>query len=497
MRLVTYTLLVLVLVTGVAIVYAYPQEGAVTAFADACTASSDQVTTPENCAGGPDSAFVEILKADGSHYLELDMGADQEGTGDLILHYKTGSDVNITVEFREITEEENRTLDTTIVTLYAEETSVLVDYEASPTPYRYVRLYASEERKYQIDAVAAETYRPDSDRDSLLDQWEIAHGLAPLIPTGRDGPNADIDNDLLTNKEEQEFGTHPSKNDTDDDKLPDNWEIDHGLKPNDHEGPNGTNGDPDGDGLTNKQELDFSSHPNKPDTEGDGLNDLQEMSLGTNPNNDDTDGDELLDKWEVDYELSPIDPNGVNGKDRDPDQDGLPNLQEQKTKAFPNDPDSDDDGTNDKDEVERGMDPRNWDDGDLDKDGLRNGEEKNKYKTNENDRDTDDDGLDDFWEVTFSLDPNSTAGIHGGKSDPDNDGMNNLTEQANGSSPHIVDTDEDGLPDAWEIRYCLLPNSTEGVHGADGDPNENGKSNFIEMGLGTAPTPMCSPIIIE
>lgn len=50
-----------------------------------------------------------------------------------------------------------------------------------------------------------------------------------------------------------------------------------------------------------------------------------------------------------------------------------------------------------------------------------------------------------------------------------------------------VDTDNDGLPDDWELLYLLDPESDEGDHGQSGDPDNDGLSNLEEYLNGTDP----------
>jgi len=492
MRLIIFFAFVLVLIVGAVVVFAAMQDNGPNPYADAATAT-DKITAPENATGAPDGNFAEVGKGGKAQWLLLDMGEGQEGTGDLVIHYKTAQNLDISVEFASAGENGGVPIEQQSVKLTADSTNVLVKYDKSPTPYRYVRIFASEERKYQIDAIITETYRPDSDRDSLPDEWEIKYGLNPLISTGKDGPNDDNDLDQLTNQEEFGHGTHPGQKDTDGDGLPELWEIDHDLDPTSEKGKNGASGDPDEDGLTNQQEYALGIHPYKKDTDKDELTDSEEINrVGTDPNNDDSDGDGMADGWEITFMLNPNNADGANGKDGDPDQDGLLNLDEFKAKSNPFDSDTDDDGTGDQQEVAGGTDPTNWDDRDFDKDGLTNGEEK-KLGTDPAKPDTDNDGLLDGWELAKALNPLDSSGPNGAQGDPENDGVPNIREQQQGSSPNHPDTDQDGLPDAWEILHCLKPNDGTGNDGPAGDPDQDGKTNFVEMGLNEFPTTGCAP----
>jgi Tol biopolymer transport system component len=85
--------------------------------------------------------------------------------------------------------------------------------------------------------------------------------------------------------------------------------------------------DPDGDGLTNAEEIRFKTNPFKPDTDGDGLSDGDEIKWGANPLVVDTDGDTVPDGREVhELKTSPINPDtdgdGLNDN-VDPDPIGL------------------------------------------------------------------------------------------------------------------------------------------------------------------------------
>jgi len=463
-------------------------------YANGVANATSKIIDPQHAIGAPDEEYAEIGKGDGQ-YLLLDMGEGEEGTGNLDLIYQVAQGTWIALEF--LGEAENGgllSLEQKDVLLQTGIKSILVIYDASPIPYRYVRLSAVD-GKYKIDAVIAETHLPDSDWDGLPDSWERKYGLNPLLGTGLDGPNSDRDGDLLSNKEEYENDTDPTNADTDGDGCPDKWELDNNLNPLNNEGDDGRSGDPDGDGLNNWDERMHGTKPDKKDSDGDGLNDNEELAvLRTDPTKKDSDGDGLPDGWEVKYRFNPNNAEGENGGSGDADRDGLSNQEEFKHKTDPYNRDTDADGTDDKQEIENETDPTNWNDGDLDSDGLTNGKEI-EIRTNPRNQDTDGDGLPDKWELINELQPFLPQGQDGADGDPDQDMVPNSLEYKYQSNPHDSDTDHDNLPDYWEISHCLSPDDPTGENGPEGDPDQDGISNFMEMGTNQFPTIGCISLL--
>lgn len=97
----------------------------------------------------------------------------------------------------------------------------------------------------------------DSDGDGMPDQWEVDNGLNPNDPGDADD---DLDNDGLTNLEEYNENTDPNDPDSDDDGMPDGWEVDNSLDPNN---PDDADDDPDVDGKTNLEEYILGTDPNQ------------------------------------------------------------------------------------------------------------------------------------------------------------------------------------------------------------------------------------------
>lgn len=96
--------------------------------------------------------------------------------------------------------------------------------------------------------------------------------------------------------------------------------------------------------------------------------------------------------------------------------------------------------------------------------------------------DTDDDGLPDAWENYYFMDLDESAA-----GDPDEDTLSNLYEhqhsldptQANGSG----DLDNDGLPDSWEQMWFDDLDETP-----SGDPDRDTVNNLVEWQAGSDPT---------
>lgn len=316
---------------------------------------------------------------------------------------------------------------------------------------------------------------PDSDNDGLPNIAEPASGTDPY--------NADSDDDSLGDGAELAAATNPLDDDTDGDGLLDGYEVANGLDPSSSD----AQGDLDQDGLTNTQEQELGTQAQVADTDGDGLNDgLEVLTLETSALLPDTDGDTLTDAEEVNtYNTNPLRVDtdgdalddaaelsaGTDPLNPDSDDDGLADGLENPNGTNPLIADSDGDGMNDGFEIDFGFDPTAAESagGDLDDDGLTNLEEQlagtnpsladtdgdgvsdqaevNIHNSNPNSSDSDGDGLLDGFEVSNGFNPRE-----GGDAtrDADNDGLSNSDEQRLGLDPRIADSDADGFLDGEE-----------------------------------------------
>ena len=94
--------------------------------------------------------------------------------------------------------------------------------------------------------------------------------------------------------------------------------------------------------------------------------------------------------------------------------------------------------------------------------------------------DSDGDTLPDWWELRYGLDPDTAVTS---ETDSDGDGLTDLEEYAIGTNPVADDSDGDGLPDKWEIDNGTDPF----VYDRWDDPDGDGLCNLDEYLAGTDP----------
>ncbi|HEM6238473.1 TPA: GA module-containing protein, partial [Streptococcus suis] len=94
----------------------------------------------------------------------------------------------------------------------------------------------------------------------------------------------DTDGDGISDRQETENGTDPSKVDSDNDGFSDKEEVERGTDPTKADSkPASSETDTDGDGISNEDEVARGTDPNKSDTDGDGFSDQEEITAGSNP----------------------------------------------------------------------------------------------------------------------------------------------------------------------------------------------------------------------
>ncbi|MAE68690.1 hypothetical protein CL635_02695 [bacterium] len=171
---------------------------------------------------------------------------------------------------------------------------------------------------------------------------------------------ADIDGDGLLNTEEDKNGdgivnsgeTDPFNADTDGGGEADGSEMTAGRNPFDRS--DDMTYDLDNDGLTNNQEDNIGTDRTNPDTDEDSINDKDDPFPLDNAYRQDSDSDGLPDAYEIENNLER---DKRSDAQEDSDGDGLSNLEEfiEGTDIF--NPDTDLDGIEDGEEVEEGSDP--------------------------------------------------------------------------------------------------------------------------------------------
>ena len=312
----------------------------------------------------------------------------------------------------------------------------------------------------------------------MPDAWEVAHSLNPSL----NDATLDPDGDGATNIQEYNRGTDPQVRDdlpgfalspaflfqlravvmdTDGDGMPDAWESAHGLNPS----ANDAGGDLDGDGRSNLQEYNGGWDPQVAEVAASMVRFSLPFLLDSGGPQFgltlDTDGDGMPDWWEVKYSLNRL----MNDAGGDPDGDGWSNLYEYQHGTNPK--------INDVTGTHFALTLRFL------------------FDTAGRLPDTDGDGIPDLWENAHGL--NYQVNDAGG--DPDGDGRSNLDEYNSGTDPQVndwrgprsvasarfvvdtggfaggyaLDSDDDGMPDWWEIIHGLNPHLNDAALNPDGD----------------------------
>lgn len=375
-----------------------------------------------------------------------------------------------------------------------------------PAPVEDPGCFYCPEAQEALDAAQEKAERGaqvDEDRDGLGDRWTRGFGeYAALLLA-----SADLDGDGLGTLQEYRWDTLPlgpvpdpvgggwlyeNARDFDADGWEDGPEVAYWNDPaNDAalddavwSGALLAPTDPDA-----ARDLDRDGLPDArdPDADGDGLRDGQEVRMGAYPGFADSDcstsvgacpapgrsereatgttagtGDGVPDAAELAAWVALLGPEGWK---TDCDGDGIPPLR---------DPDSDNDGLPDGEEMLPAEGAASSDPcvADGDGDGLQDGEER-AYGTDPRRPDTDADGMPDGWEASHGLQPlvAADAGL-----DPDADLLPNLAELQWRTDPKARDTDRDLLSDgdeaargsdpaAWDSDGDRMPDGWEDLHG--------------------------------
>jgi hypothetical protein len=292
---------------------------------------------------------------------------------------------------------------------------------------------------------------------------------------------SDKDNDGLTDAEEAIIGTDPTKKDTDGDGIDDNVEVGVNKVYNAGTDTNPLDKDTDDDGLSDGAET--------------GVDGIYTAGTDTNPLNIDTDGDGIQDGTEKGITAPIADPDGAGpilGTNTGvfvADADG-------STTTDPLDTDTDNDGLLDgiEDANKNGKqdspvignsttvgsgetDPSDPDsDGDL----LTDGNEVLVRLTNPMDTDSDNGGTNDKQEITDGTNPRPGFGADDLDGDSDGDGIGGRQELIIGTDPQNADTDNDGINDGAEVGIDGVYTVGTDTNPLDKDTDDDGLSDGDE-----------------
>lgn len=178
-------------------------------------------------------------------------------------------------------------------------------------------------------ALAAPALPGDTDGDGLSDVLEDLNGNNRMDGNETDRMNADTDRGGEADGAEVKAGRNPL------------------LQVDD------LTWDKDEDGLTNGEEHDMRTNPSRADTDNDGVGDKEDRFPLDARYKTDFDNDGIADEYERLHAQNPEVPDAAE----DPDEDGLTNAEEFQAQTEPENPDTDLDGVTDGEEVAEETDP--------------------------------------------------------------------------------------------------------------------------------------------
>ncbi|MCQ8186485.1 Ig-like domain-containing protein, partial [Parvularcula maris] len=183
--------------------------------------------------------------------------------------------------------------------------TIILDLDGSPSQLNVTALYPDGSGEDVTSAASGINYISSNPDIASVS----ASGAITPVGTGNALISVQLDGTLAV-----KFVTVTAAGDSDEDGLPDEYEIAFGLNPND---PIDAAEDQDGDGLTTLEEFQLGTDPTNADTDGDTISDGEEVTAGadgyiSNPLLQDSDSDGIRDPLEIATGSDPNDPTDRN-----------------------------------------------------------------------------------------------------------------------------------------------------------------------------------------